>query len=389
MTGPKVTPSVSTSEPTVTAKKPKGDLRAYNPMRSGKINHTKGEVNEKIDIENSTKYKSFSLNSYVWAEDYDPSTVPSDSLIPVQTMIITEFQPDFSYEWGETYEIVANTVKDAAAMVPLGNAALKGAELAFRQGSKSAANDIQNSYIEQPSQVVGMPMDFVKGLFAGTYQNSYVVPFFNDTYLKADTTGNWSAGGAVQALGETVAGILKEAMNVDFPTTPTWQLADVANRDAITVEFHLINNSTDALTKNFKFLNNIISGAFWMQLDYIQKSPNVYDIEVPGRFHSYYAALGVEVTHVGKLRTNKEVVKTFKTSLRSLNNETLFPDAYKMTLNIVDLCPNNFNNYIDYLKDGKSAQVIVGRSVDKYNTNEIAEKLAGNTLNALDPRKQK
>jgi hypothetical protein len=129
---------------------------------------------------------------------------------------------------------------------------------------------------------------------------------------------------------------------------------------------------------NFKFLNSIISGAFWLQMDYVQKSPNVYDVEVPGRFHSYYAALGVEVSHVGKLRTNPSVSLSMN-SLKSLNENTLYPDAYKMTLNIVDLCPNNFNNYIDYLRDGRSSQIQIGGVVKKMNTNKVIGKIIGDT----------
>jgi hypothetical protein len=365
--------------------KTKGDLRAYNPVRSGVLNHSTVKNKKDADaakhkVSNSKRYVSFELNSYNWSEDYDPSVIQSDAMLPIQKMILTEFQPDFSYQWGETYEMAAGAAASAASMVPMfGDKIQQAAVVALKQTGKSILGNLQNQYISKPDMVVVMPMDFVRGLFAGTYQNAYEVPFFNETYLKADQTGNWSAGGAVQALGETIAGIMKEAMNVDFPTTPTWQISDVADREAISVEFFLINNSTTALIDNFRFLNSIISGAFWLQMDYVQKSPNVYDVEVPGRFHSYYAALGVEVTHVGKLRTNPDVGKSMN-SLKSLNRDTLYPDAYKMTLNVVDLCPNNFNNYIDYLRDGRASQVQIGGTVKKMDTNDAPVKFAEDTI---------
>jgi hypothetical protein len=98
-------------------------------------------------------------------------------------------------------------------------------------------------------------------------------------------------------------------------------------------------------------------------MDYVQKSPNVYDIEVPGCFHIYFAAMGMEVTRVGKLRTNNKAAASLS-GFKSITSETIWPDAYKITINVNDLCPNNFNNYIDYLVNGKDHNVTVGKHID-------------------------
>lgn len=372
----------------------KSDLRAYSQVRAGKIKHSTGkdsksenkwqeDVNTKGPSMRPANSTSFKLSDYTWAEDYDPTTLdPNANLNPVQHMVITEFQPDFSYQWGEVYDLAAGAVETGVSMLPGGDLFKKAAVLALRQSGSTISQNLQKDYQQDPSKVVGLPMDFIKGLFAGTYLSTYEVPFFNETYLKADTTGNWSAGGAAQAIGEKAASIMKEAMNMDFPTTPTWQISDAASREAISVEFHLINNSDGALISNFNFLNSLVAGAYWIQMDYIQKSPNVYDIEVPGRFHMYFAAMGVEIVHVGKLRVNSGVSNSLS-GMKSINANTLYPDAWKVTLNIQDLCPNNFNNYVEYLMKGKDGQVSVGTAVEKFNTNTAAKKIAGDAITGI------
>lgn len=360
------------------------DLRAYMNLTSiGDIGVTKyvQDIAKMANVQPQSRSRSFSINSYNWSEDYTPDGIIKPDVDSIQQMIITEFQPDFSFQWGKTNDMVVSVAEKGIKMVPFGDLALKGAGLALEAGAADANQKLQKEYISQPDKVVGTPIDFIKGLFKGTYINSFEVPFFSDTYLKADTTGNWSAGGAAQAIGEKAAEIMKSSMAVDFPTTPTWQLSDSATREDISVEFYLINNSTGHLINNFRFLNSIITGAYWVQMDYIQKSPNVYDIHVPGRFHIYFAAMGVEIKHVGKLRKNPDVYK--RLNINGINNSTLYPDAYHITLNIHDLCPNNFNNYVDYLMNGAGGQVQVGKTTNMFMNEHEAKKLLGVAKNGV------
>ena len=117
--------------------------------------------------------------------------------------------------------------------------------------------------------------------------------------------------------------------------------------------FHLINDTEENLLRNFKFLNALTSGNYWMQLGFLQQSPNVYDVYCPGRFHQYFCALGVEVKRKGKERENIEVSNElskmgFKGFL-SAENAILFPDAYEIEISCADLTPNNFNTYMDHM----------------------------------------
>ena len=363
-----------------------GDIRGYSSFRNGALNSpstgNKEETDKKKIEENkkNSKARSFSLKDYNWSDEYNPSAISDLSLLPIQTMTLTEFQPEFVFQWGKTNDMKVAVIEKGIDMLgTVGALAKQVGEVALYAGATSKNNDTQNEYKNNPGKVVGLPIDFVKKLFAGTYINSFQIPFFNDTYLKANTIGNWSAGGAAQALGEKAAEIVKQSMNIDFPTTPTWQISDTATRDDITVEYYLINNTTDNLNRNFRFLNSIISGAYWVQMDYVQKSPNVYDVVVPGRFHIYFAAIAVEITHVGKLRTNSSI-STSNPTVKSINTETLFPDSYKIQIIIKDLSPNNFNNYVDYLMNGADSQVTVGQNKESYDFKYTAEDIVVNQV---------
>ena len=62
--------------------------------------------------------------------------------------------------------------------------------------------------------------------------------------------------------------------------------------------------------------------------------------------------MSVQVNTVGKLRKNPQVAKTLAGKVHSIDENTLFPDAWKMTITIDDLTPNNFNMYADYYLNG-------------------------------------
>jgi len=189
----------------------------------------------------------------------------------------------------------------------------------------------------------------------GQYLNMYEIPFFSNAYLKADTTDNWSIGGSEKAVGQELATMLQENFSVNFPMMPVWSKSNESNL-SIENEFFLINNSTDNLVNNFRFLTSLTAANFWVQLGFVQQPPNVFDVVVPGRFHMYYAALGVVVDYVGKVRENPKAVE--KLALSGLREDNLFPDGYKVTIAVRDLTPNNFNVFVEFLnKDLEKIQI--------------------------------
>jgi hypothetical protein len=111
------------------------------------------------------------------------------------------------------------------------------------------------------------------------------------------------------------------------------------------------------LVNNFTFLNSLVAGNFWVQLGMIQQSPNLYDVVVPGRFHKYFCAIGIEVDYVGKCRTNETAVEEINRAggpdVNLSEKDMLFPDAYKITISVRDLSPNNFNLFLENMNIDK------------------------------------
>jgi hypothetical protein len=93
---------------------------------------------------------------------------------------------------------------------------------------------------------------------------------------------------------------------------------------------------------------------------------NVYNVLCPGRFNFLWAALSSEITFEGKLRKNKTISKNIRMAgttadtIKSITDDMLWPDAWKITITIKDLTPNNFNTYINYFVHGfeTSAEIL-------------------------------
>ena len=131
-------------------------------------------------------------------------------------------------------------------------------------------------------------------------------------------------------------------------------------RDDIKTEFYLVNTNTSWLKQNFKFIQAFYAGTNWLHLTQCQvRPPNVYHVLCPGRFQIYWAAIDMTVTFEGKLRKNEEASKFFRDEgILSIDENMLWPEAWKVELSIRDLTPNNFNVYAEYYEHGFKAEEI-------------------------------
>ena len=131
-------------------------------------------------------------------------------------------------------------------------------------------------------------------------------------------------------------------------------------RDDIKTEFYLVNTNTSWLKQNFKFIQAFYAGSEWLHLPFCQvRPPNVYHVLCPGRFQIYWAALDLKITFEGKLRKNEEASKFFRDEgILSIDENMLWPEAWKVELSIRDLTPNNFNVYAEYYEHGFKAEEI-------------------------------
>lgn len=96
-----------------------------------------------------------------------------------------------------------------------------------------------------------------------------------------------------------------------------------------------------------------------------------------GRFKIDWAYIDTKWDAVGKLRTNKSMYTKYNTGrhgykLGSIQPDTLWPEAWKVEINIHPLTPLNFNTYIDYHVYGFGEKQI-----------ETIRNLSGNIINGI------
>lgn len=162
-------------------------------------------------------------------------------------------------------------------------------------------------------------------------------------------------------------------------------------RDPIQLSFYLINSDNNWLIRNFQFLNAIYAGANWLHLRCcFIRPPNVYHVLCPGRFQIYWAAIDVTVSFEGKLRRNEAVSNELRKYSKAIKSDMLWPDAWKMTINIRDLTPNNFNLYAEYYQNGLNTtevaklEKVMGIGDIVNQAKEVFSEIASNTKRALE-----
>ena len=128
------------------------------------------------------------------------------------------------------------------------------------------------------------------------------------------------------------------------------------------IPFYLLNKNIADTIKNMKFLFSFAAGTYWIQTSKIgYRSPNLYRLFCPGRFLMLYAAMGINIEFVGKVRrytpedakllfgnnTGFEPLNVMINRMASCN----IPEVYKITAKFKDLTPNAFNIQAAYFTD--------------------------------------
>lgn len=328
-------------------KKNREDIRTSLKFRSASKKSDKNSTY-------SPNPKTYTLKDYQWTIE------EINGLNNVPLIRLMEFQPKFIINsallLGAGLKSIIGVVGKIAniATLGIGGNISKSSKGVFRdefikQIAQSKVTDelISKYTTEGKSTVLGTPQTFIKRLFSGNYLNIFEIPFFNDEYINADSASSWSGGSISEQINSDIFKVISENMSMNFPMRPIWKKTE-DNKIELEITLPLINDNTDNLVKNFTFLHSLSSGNFWTQLDYIQYSPNVFDVLVPGRLHMYFAAIGINISYKGKRRRNEEACQ--KIGLNNVKADSMFfPEIYSLTIKITDLTPNNFNNYLDTL----------------------------------------
>ena len=282
----------------------------------------------------------------------------------IQPLILNEFQP---YDMLSVADLIPNVVDEAAGTV--GNV-VKGVVGNFVNIAKNALINRQiDKFSRNPSELylnsrrreffTKDPVTQVRNMFnGGIWLNTYELPFYGKDYLVGNFSKNWKVGTMQDSLGKGIAAIAS-SLGVDYPSNPKFTAKMDETRPNLVTEFYLINSNSSWLEKNFQFIQAIFAGTSWVHLTYCMVRPtNIYHVLCPGRFQMYWAAMDCEVTFEGKLRKNPEFSKKLSKTIKSIDENMLWPDAWKIKLTIKDLTPNNFNLYADYYENGYCAEEV-------------------------------
>ncbi len=279
----------------------------------------------------TAKKSAWGITDYKWTDEIDTSI---DDFENVPRMILSEFQPAQNINWGEKWDKLVQVSKTAVYSL--------GQEATNLIGAK-VVNGIDAG------------TEYLKGLVPGSFLGVYEIPFLSDDYLTASGSNGWSAdntnggGGGGKGFKEFIVDKVKGALRGDAaPKVPIWKNPN--ENLSYKSQFFLINTREEDFFNNFRFINSLTAGCYFAQegLNFI--SPNLFDVEVPGRFHSYYSAVSVDVKYAGRVRKLSNETAG-KLGLKSI----LIPETYNVNITITDLTPNNFNVYADYLNTHKNS----------------------------------
>lgn len=351
------------------------DIRSDILSRIG-AGYTKDNVNDRSTSTIPQSKRQYTLQDYIWSINYDSNT-KKDIVNDTPKLIIKEFQPYRGLYWDET---VVKTFDSILAKI--------GITYDGREGNSVIYNAVKGITSQKMKQIlqqlltngsarsgyIEKGIEYIQKLMDGNYINYYEIPFTSDMYLTADSQQGWSLGGSDTKYGN-IGKFLQEEFSINIPMAPIWGKTE-DNPPKVEQQFYLINyqegeagSSSNALYKNLSFLHALTAGAYWVQLAFLQQSPNLYDLEVPGRFHIYFASMGIEVKFAGKIRhyNDQKFFDKIKSGIGlNFNSSTcMFPDVFVINISFQSLCPNNYNMYLDYLMKNKVVEV--GQSVTRYN----------------------
>jgi len=174
-------------------------------------------------------------------------------------------------------------------------------------------------------------------------------------------------------------------MDIQLPMAPTFKISDIGSstyiENDLSFEFHLINKDTYWLDKNFRFLQAFYAGTQWLQMDFgMIQGTNVYNVLCPGRFNIVWASIGTTITNVGKLRKNNFMAERYDNVIKSIDKDILWPDAWKISINIKPLVPNNFNMYMSYYLHGYGTTFKKMRNITNLNNRSSTLGVLGEAL---------
>ena len=369
-------------------------------------------------------------------EDIHFSPMQDDAYFNVPKMILIEKQPRYPVYQGKIMDKISSMFSDV--LKKSGNSLMAGlsgqvSDLVGVAGEAAAGyggNVIVDSFSGDQKKLDAYYSDQnkylnnIRDLFTTLTTDhimTYELPFLSEYFVEADGEAGWRHMG-VSDMKKRVGNVAPTLarMNVGYPVTPNWEYSPMVPN--FTYRFHLINDTTRNLENNVKFLVHLVPGMMHVLLSWgttvverqdtgdvvrdtvasanavannllsnymsLFKSPNVYEVMVPGRFRWLWCTLKVDVTYKGKVFHDTirlgdgfgGKVKAFDDGAGVLVG---FPEMFEVEVSVRSLLPQSFNEYFYFLQS-KPDSAHQFRTLTADQVESEAYKVAGAGMSALN-----
>lgn len=336
------------------------DMRAFVcKMRSGKSVYT------------------IANDDYKWQPGYQ--TINTENGANPPKIIVREQQTVEMFDWRAVSDGIISAVGNLAsgsksipagkgigvaidALAPIAGEGLKQLSDKLLRNEKTCKNgfDVATKYIDRIVEYSTIKI--------------FELPYY-ETYMFSSGGGQWSSNGDNAG---PIDKLKTQTFSINTPMPPSWKGTSTDEKDYRT-SFNLINfttmqNSTDQLVKNYKFMVDLIAGSYWMQVYLFQRSSNLYSVECPGRFFIPFAQMHVDIKYYGKTRTNESAVKLLQEAgiLEGYNYlDILFPDMYEIDVSFKSMSPNNFNTFV---QSQSKTSIVTNNQLDEKSYEANIEK---------------
>jgi hypothetical protein len=327
------------------------DLRAK--MRSGHANNTfyLDDYNWGLNEKDSFEKMQYDVNSFPYIRLYE---LQVDLQISYKKILNTAKQNTVGYLERITNNAVFKEITSSSVFNLVGTYV----------GNMITSNSID---AEGASKINNLA-----NAIGGDWVGQYDVPFFANSFLKADSKESWSMGtGDNDALNRAENLLIQNGFNLNAQEMPEWKFSQGAALDW-TNTFYLVNDNIDNFFRNFEFLMALTAGNYWVQSSgdglvgkvmsyissalafnqtnqvYYYRPPNLFRIYSPGRFLMLFAALSIDVNFIGKTKyySPLEMSNLVKgnSSMEAFKSQGFhMPEAFEIKMVVKDLTPQCFN----------------------------------------------
>ena len=218
--------------------------------------------------------------------------------------------------------------------------------------------------VEEPdsNSVIKIPFFMYYCILTAYNTGFYTIPYDGNLVDQSNGSAGWGGNGDMGLeFGSSSSGILgtifKYALgNLRFNLQPQWNPGGDTKFPQIVVTFNLFNDTVEAASNNFRFVNNIVAKNKYLQYNFFQQNPAAYDIKIGGLQRFYMCSANIKVESKGVLRLPSEDVikdikkyaKNYKEFLDDKNTNEIIriPDVYHITMTFESLLPNSLNSHI-------------------------------------------